>query len=62
MALLQMEFVLTHRPAPDEDMALEALHGTAYGHHYWVDLDRYLTCRSQDKNLQEGEGCVGGGG
>lgn len=53
MALLQMGFVLTHRPAPDENMALEALHGAAYGHHYRVDLHRYLTCRSQDKNLRK---------
>ena len=58
MALLQMGFVLTHRPAPDENVALEALHGTADGHHYGVDLHRDLTCRSQDKNLQEEEKVV----
>lgn len=58
MALLQLEFVLTHRAAPDENMALEALHGAAYGHHYRVDLHRYLTCRSQDKNLQKKRGCL----
>lgn len=50
-----MEFVLTHGPAPNEDMALEALHGTANGHDYWVDLHCYLTRRSQDKDLQDEE-------
>lgn len=55
MALLQMGFVLTHGPAPDENVAFKALHGAAYGHDYRVDLHRYLTCRSQHKNLQEEE-------
>lgn len=53
MALLQMGFVLTHGPAPDENVAFKALHGAAYGHDYRVDLHCYLTCRSQHKNLQE---------
>lgn len=50
-----MGFVLTDRPSTDENMALEALHGTTYGHDHWVDLHSYLTCRSQNKNLQEEE-------
>lgn len=48
-----MGFVLTHGPAPDEDVALEALHGAADRHDHRVDLHRNLACRSQDKNLQE---------
>lgn len=59
MALPQIGFVLTHGPPPDEDVALEALHGAAYGHDHRVDLHRYLTSRSQDKNLQEGENTGG---
>lgn len=56
-----MGFVLTHGSAPDENVALEALHGAADGHHHRVYLHRYLTSGSQDENLQdEGEG--GGGG
>lgn len=55
MTLLQVGFVLTHRPAANENMALQALHGTAYGHDHRVDLHRYLTCWSQHKNLQEGK-------
>lgn len=55
VALLQMKLVLTHGPAPDEHVALQALHGTAYCHHHRVDLHCYLSCRSQNKNLQERE-------
>lgn len=53
MALFQMGFVLSHRPAPDENVAFEALHGATYGHDYRVDLHRYLTCGSKDKNLRD---------
>lgn len=56
MAFLQMDLVLTNRPAADENMALQALHGTAYCHHNRVDLHRYLTCWSQHKNLQDEKG------
>lgn len=55
MALLQMGFVLTHGPAPNENVAFKALHGAPNGHDYWMDLHRYFTRRSQDKNLQEEE-------
>lgn len=46
-----MRLVLTHRPAPNKDMAFKALHGTAYCHHHGVDLHRYLPRRSQHKDL-----------
>lgn len=52
VALLQVVFVLTNSPAPDEHMALQALHGTANRHDDRVDLHSDLPCRSQDKNLQ----------
>lgn len=53
MAPLQVMFVLTHRSAADENMALQALHGTAYCHYYRVDLYCDLTRRGKNKNLQE---------
>lgn len=58
MTLLQVGFVLAHRPAPDENMALQALHGTADGHDHWVDLHRYFPRGSQNKNLQENPSCL----
>lgn len=52
VTLLQVGFILAHRPAPDENVTLQAFHGAAYGPHHRVDLHGDLTCRSQDKNLR----------
>lgn len=53
VAPLEVGFVLTHRSAPDENVALETLHGAADGHHHPVDLHRDLPRGRQDEDLQE---------
>lgn len=55
VAFLQMLFVLTDRPASDEHVALQTLHGAAYRHDNRVDLHCYLSSRSQHENLHRSE-------
>lgn len=55
MAPLQVRLVLADGSAPDEDVALQALHGAADGQQHRVDLNRNLPGRRQYQDLQPPE-------